>query len=237
MGSGSVRCALFLLVAAMAPHAAQATTISLVPATCPVGGERYERIQINSTSQFGIRLDLRPVGPIAYLPWDECPNGFILTRKAEDYSPDDIDKLTPLVESAQFQSLRTSDMPAMRVVAEERALGTSDAELAGYLMRAAWEAEDAQRQDLRLRYLAQATDAFAKYVAQSEKNSEPWWLAQIQRADVLRQLGRHEESLRVLGSLPTPGEDLAIFAVYASQIRAAAMAADSQPREFKPPSP
>ena len=56
---------------------AQATTLFTVERTCPIGGAKYPSVEIGSTSQFGMRLDLRPNGPAAHLPWVKCPNGFI----------------------------------------------------------------------------------------------------------------------------------------------------------------
>ena len=68
----------FALSLGLAGGAAEATTMVAVDRTCPIGGEVYESFDIASTTQMGARLDRRPMGPAATIPWVECPNGFIV---------------------------------------------------------------------------------------------------------------------------------------------------------------
>src|SRR6266480_7738470 len=101
-----------------------ATTLVNVERTCPVGGEKYQSFEIGSTSQFGVRLDLRPIGP--HVPWVECPNGLVLFKGEEKFTKDEIAKLTPVVASAEYQRMREEHSAAYRAVYLLRSLGESD---------------------------------------------------------------------------------------------------------------
>jgi hypothetical protein len=221
---------LILLSSALAAGVAEATTMSRVDRTCPIGGEVYESFQINSTTQMGARLDTRPMGPAAAIPWVECPNGFIVYKDEKEFTADEIATLTPVVASDGYQQLRREHVAAYRVVHLQRALGQSDAEIAWLLLKAAWEAEDEGKDSLRQAYLVEAEAALEARAAAGTAGSEDWWTAQIVIAEIERQRSRFPQALAALDVLPTaqlPADDIRLRVI--NQIRTHATREDAKP--------
>jgi hypothetical protein len=215
--------------------AADATTILKMERVCPVGGEKYDSFMIGSTSYFGLRLDLRRNGVGAFLPYVECPNGFIVFKDEKDFTPDEIAKLTPVVASGTYREARQSEVDAYRVVLLRRALGASDADLRHQLMQAAFEAEVHQKDALHAKYLALAAAAYTDFVkAHSEQDTE-WWVAKLRLAEIARQQGRFADAIAAIDALKGAADPKpAVFRDVAAQIRARAEAGDKVPADFKP---
>jgi hypothetical protein len=215
---------------------AQATTIFPVDRVCPVGGESYKSFEIGSTSSFGMRLDFRRIGPAGHLPIYECPNGFIPYKDEKEFTADDIAKLTPLVASAAFQDARANDMPSMRLVLEQRAVGGALDLIAYYTLKAAFEAEDAGKEDLRQKHLAEAADAYDAFIAAHPAENKLWWIAKIEQAEIARQRGRFDEAIALADALTgQPPEDMEWATALVKQIRTAAEARQAAPQPFNAP--
>lgn len=214
---------------------AGATTMFPVERTCPIGGEKYQSFEIGSTSQFGMRLDLRPNGPAAHLPWVECPNGFVAWKDEKEFTKEEIAKLTPIVAGDEYQRMRKEHVIAYRVVYLRRALGESDAALAWLILKAAWEAEDTNKGTLRQSYLAEAHAAMTARAKAAASHDEDWWSASIVAAEIERQRGRFRESIAALDALPLGDlkPDDVKRAVIA-QIKDLARRNDAKPADFKP---
>jgi hypothetical protein len=213
---------------------ADATTMFPVQRTCPVGGEKYESFEIGSTSQFGMRLDLRPRGPAAHLPWIECPNGFVVWKDEKDYTKEEVAKLTPIVASAEYQHMRKEHVTAYRVVHLRRALGESDAKLAWVILKAAWEAEDANKESLRQQYLTEAHAAMIARAKAAASHDEDWWATSIVAAEIDRQRSRFRESIAALDALPVSElkpDDVKRTVI--TQIKDRARRGDAKPADFK----
>jgi hypothetical protein len=151
-----------------------ATTLFPVERICPIGGEKYQSTEIGSTSSFGMRLDTRPIGPAAYLPWVECPNGFVVFKDEKDFSKAEIEKLTPVVASSEYQRMRKEHMIAYRAVYLRHSLGESHADLARLILQAAWQAEDENMEKLRQDYLEEAYNAFIAQAKTRKNHNEGW---------------------------------------------------------------
>jgi hypothetical protein len=216
--------------------AANATTMFPIERTCPVGGEKYQSFEIASTSQFGMRLDLRPNGPAAHLPWVECPNGFVVWKDEKEFTREEIAKLTPIVASAEYQRMRREHVVAYRVVSMRRALGESDADLAWLLLKAAWEAEDARKEELRQLYLSEAHSAFVARATAKRSHDEEWWSCSIVAAEIDRQRGRFGESIAALEALPggeLKADDPKLTVI--AQVKDLARKGDAKPADFRAP--
>jgi hypothetical protein len=213
---------------------AHATTMFPVERTCPIGGAKYQSFEIGSTSQFGMRLDLRPNGPAAHLPWIECPNGFVVWKDEKDFTKDEIAKLTPIVASQAYQRMRKEHVTAYRVVFLRRALGENDAALAWLILKAAWEAEDTDKEALRQSYLAEAHPAMLARAKAAPSHDEEWWAASIVAAEIDRQRGRFRESIAALDALPVgelKNDDVKRAVI--DQIKNLARRNDAKPADFK----
>ena len=187
-----------LLMAAQAPQpavpAADATKIKM---TCPIGGSPFDYARPAASQAIGMRPDGKPYGPGQYpaaLP--ECPdNGLILYK---DYAPAEVEKLTPLVASAEYQALRGTDTAYYRAYWLMKALGESPDKYLWVLLQASWEAES--RPALRDRYLSEFVEASAAIPARPD---DVEWIGMEGRAiNALRELGRFDEAKARLAALP-----------------------------------
>jgi hypothetical protein len=232
--------AIFISLLAVSVPAA-ATTMVPKERVCPIGGEKYKSFEIASTSYFGIRLDLQRTGVGAFLPYVECPNGFIVYKDESEFKTDEIAKLTPVVSSPEYQVARTNEMPAMRVVMLRRALGDDDATLRNWLFKAALEAEQNQQKELRLKYLAMAVNAYSDYLLGHSKHDSNWWFSAVRRADLLRQLSRFDEAIAVVKDIravnDSDDQNVPFFLKVAAQIEKQAAVQNAQPTAFEDQSP
>jgi hypothetical protein len=220
----------FAMALAVAAIPAGATTQVNVTRTCPIGGAKYESFEIMSTSQMGVRLDLRPIGPAAHLPFIECPNGFVVFKAEKDFTPEEIAKLTPVVASEEYQRMRTEHMIAYRIAHLRRALGESEKNLGWILLRAAWQAEDAGKESLRQTYLTEARRAYEAQLAANATVTDDWWTASVLLAEIARQQSRFTDAIAALDGLPLdklPADNP--IPKFVQQIRAKAKAGDAAP--------
>jgi hypothetical protein len=226
---------LVMVLAAMAfLSPARATTMFPVERTCPVGGERFQSFEIGSTSQFGMRLDFRPNGPAAHLPWVVCPNGFVVFKDESEFTKAQIAILTPLVNGVDYQRMRREHVTAYLAVHLQRALGATEVDLAWLMLKAAWEAESGQGRTMRPRYLGEAYTAMVARAKARTKHDEEWWAVSIVAAEIERQRGRHDEALVLLAALPV-GELAAadVKRALIEQIAEHARRRDASPADFK----
>jgi hypothetical protein len=216
--------------------AAQATTMFPIERTCPVGGEKYQSFDIASTSQFGMRLDFRPNGPAAHLPWVVCPNGFVVFKDEKSFTKVEIAILTPIVTGADYQRMRKEHVTAYLAVHLQRALGDSESDLAWLILKAAWESEFGHGLAMRPRYLGEAYAAMVARAKSQTKHDDEWWAVSIVAAEIERQRGRHDEALALLAALPLaelPAGDFKRALI--EQISDRARRRDAAPADFKGP--
>lgn len=228
--------ALLAAAASCVSLAVHATTVFPLERTCPIGGEKYSSVGIGSTTQLGIRLDLRPMGPAGELPSIVCPNGFVVFKEEKSFTDAEIARLTPFVASDEFQRARQEHTTAYRAVLENRALGEDDAKLAFLLLKAAWEAENPGFEKQRERYLTEAYAAFTARLQASSTHDEAWWTGMLVRAEIERQRQRFPESTALLDALPLQElapDDMKRDVI--AQIRQHAEAKDPKPAPFKRP--
>ena len=208
------------VLAAMASPAG-ATTVHRQDFTCPVGGERFEDDVIGSYTNWGSRPDGRPYGTLAWVPLPECPgNGFLLFQ--EEFTPQEIAILTPLVESAEYQAMRTVETQHYRAWWLRRALGSPEAaSLADTLLVASWQsdAEPARKARYQRAFVA-AADAV-------RLNDPAWLILTLRAANARRELGDFAGAAAVLGTAqiarstwPEGGEERNDMQAYAADLAA-----------------
>jgi hypothetical protein len=223
-----------ILVSLIAATPAAATTTFPRERVCPVGGETYQSFEIASTSYSGIRLDLQRGGVGAFLPYVECPNGFIVYKDESKFTADEIAKLTPVVSSAEYQAARKADVPAVRVIMLQRAVGKSDADLRYWFFKAALEAEQSQVEALRHRHLEEAVEAHAAYLKEHTEHDDAWWFSAVRRADLLRQLARFDDvSAAIKDIRAAHGSENQIYLKVVAQIETRAAAHDANPAFYE----
>ena len=184
-------------LAALVPSASMAQASAPVrrPMTCPIGGQQFEFVTVESIVSWGERPDGKPYGSFP-LEVPECPgNGLVLYK---DYSAEEVAKLEPLVASDAYQALRKEDVAFYRAYWLMTQMGVPSGARLIALQRATWAADG--KPELRARYLAEFAEETAKLPRKPEDVN---WVGMEGRAiNALRELGRFEEAAARLGKLP-----------------------------------
>lgn len=183
-----------LVALAAGSSPALATTSYPEDFTCPIGGERFQAEVIGSYSSWGNRPDGRPYGTLPWVPLPECPgNGFLLFQ--EEFTPQEIAILTPLVDSAEYQAMREAETQHYRAWWLQHALGSAEAApLAETLLVATWQSDDEPERKARYqRAFVAAADAV--------RLNDPAWLVLTLRAvNARRELGDFAGAAALLGT-------------------------------------
>jgi len=178
----------------LASAPAAATTVFEEDFTCPIGGEEFESYVIGSSTSWGQRPDGRSYGTLPIYPVVECPgNGFLLFE--EEFAPEEIARLEPLVASDEYQAMRTTETPHFRVAWLMEKLGRDPFGRAGALLQASWETdEDADR---KARYQT-AFVAAATGLRRGSEQADAWFWFNLRAANALRELGEFEQAKHLL---------------------------------------
>jgi len=174
-----------LFSAAIWAGPAEASTFASVTETCPVGGEKFTySAQVSSSSwgqlPDGMRLG---TGPNPYR-FAQCPtNGLVMYR---DFDQATIAKLTPLVMSAEYQSLRKTETPYYLAYWLARKLGDPDP--AWLLLAAGWEAKNIDAASARARRYAKEFVALVAGLPADDTSFTSIAL-RARAANALRELG------------------------------------------------
>lgn len=178
---------------AFAP-AARATTYAPEQFTCPVGGEKFKAMVVASNSTFGARPDGKPYSPLPVYPLVECPgNGFLLFD--EKFAPAELERLKAAVASQEFQAMRRTEAQYYRAWWLMQRAGREPFSLAGTLLQASWEVDDAPAD--KARYQALFAEAAMSLEGRAGKEEDWFWL-NLRAANALRELGRFEEARALL---------------------------------------
>jgi hypothetical protein len=130
---------LVLAAGALATISAHAMTRNVVEMTCPYDGVKFNFVaQMSGTSSDRL-LDWMPFGAIES-PWPlaSCPtNGFVFLKAK--YEDDELEKLRPLILSAEFQNIK-NETPYYRAAWIMERTGASHEDVSRFLLQATWEA-------------------------------------------------------------------------------------------------
>ena len=177
-----------------------AMTLSEVEKTCPLCGTVFKTTMAMSGTSFGMRLDLKPIGPIA-APWPVpvCPNcGFVLYESS--FYPEEKEKLQKIVQSSEYQALRTKGASPYYLYAQLiYQLQHDDLKTAQILLKASWEVEDQPAEYQR--YLSESLAHFEKYLGTNPRHEKDWVTAMVLKGEIMRQLSQFDKSLKHFSSL------------------------------------
>ena len=202
---------LAVLLAGWAAPAA-AMTFMKVEHVCPIGGERFSAQEMGSGTAFGHFLDGRLHGAIQS-PWPlvSCPgNGFVIYK--DDYSADEIKRLTAVVESDEYQRMRGTETSYWLLARLFEAVDAPLKDRAGVLQSATWQASPEQYP----RYVQAASTAVAQQCPDARAaadRDEPWLYCQMLLGEWERRLSRFDaararfERLQPLPERLVPGQD------------------------------
>ncbi|WP_296248497.1 hypothetical protein [uncultured Stenotrophomonas sp.] len=185
-----VAIGLAVLLAGWAAPAA-AMTFMQVEHVCPIGGERFSAQEMGSGTAFGHFLDGRLHGAIQS-PWPlvSCPgNGFVIYK--DDYSADEIKRLTAVVESDEYQRMRGTETSYWLLARLFEAVDAPLKDRAGVLQSATWQASPQQYP----RYVQAASAAVAQQCPDARAaadQDEPWLYCQMLLGEWERRLSRFD---------------------------------------------
>lgn len=223
------------MVAVMLMAGTQATALTIHEAdkTCPLCTTEFKARLAGSGTQFGMRLDLKPLGAIA-APWPVavCPKcHFVLL--SDDLSDSDLKMLKAFVQTKEYQAwgeTRSSHFLMAKLLA---ALGRDDATLAHVYLKASWQEEGKNEfltEDLQLSL--KHFEAFLKAGPPNDKKNpsegqeeddaaSAYQTAQLLKGELLRRLSRFDEAKAHLQSLlkQTPFQGTFLGKIVAYEMR------------------
>jgi tetratricopeptide (TPR) repeat protein len=200
-------CRSVLLVAVVLPApAALAHTEREVEKTCPLCKEKFKCVLDMSGTQFGMRLDLKPIGPIA-APWrvPVCPKCHLVIYDDDKIPDAELAKCKAIVESDEYKkhTARASYflMGLLREGLEKDSLGT-----AHVFLRASWQeegdkklhAEDLERSLMHFEAYLKKEPQPKPAAKEGEEKDNSHETAQLMKGEILRRLGRFDEATRHL---------------------------------------
>jgi len=120
---------------------AHALTYAEATITCPLDGKTFSYTAMGSGTQFGQRLDLKPIGPIdATPPLPKCPEDHFIVYE-ETLSDADLKTVKALVATPAYRAL-AKDGPTYAALARIfEAVGQPDEVIGFAWLRASWQAE------------------------------------------------------------------------------------------------
>ncbi len=128
-----------IVCAGLGASPVRAMTLHEVEMTCPYDGTKFTFQAQGSGTTFDKSLDFMAIGPIRS-PWPIaiCPtNGFVFIK--DEYSPEDLERLRPLVLSPDYQALK-GETPYYHAAWITERDGGAHRKVSIFLMQATWEA-------------------------------------------------------------------------------------------------
>jgi hypothetical protein len=184
----------------VAAEPAMATTFYPQTFTCPVGGEKFKANVVASYSTWGRAPDGRPYGTLPVHPIVECPkNGLLLVE--EKFSAEDLVILEVVVNSPEYQALRTTETPHFRAWWLLTKLQRDPYRLAWEQLQSTWETDE--NWERKVRYQA-AFIAAATSLKRDEEHAGAWLAYNLRAANALRELGHFDKALALLSRIDKP---------------------------------
>ena len=174
--------------------------------TCPIGGERFEALVTNHYSTFGARPDGKPLSYwFVPLPLPECPsNGFVVF---DDFTPEQIAALTPLVGSAEYRTMVGRDSTYYRAQWLATRIGMPEREALWMLLVATWQVKPQTAPTGQPMPSPEKAEQYQQeFVARvralpPQPEDEEYLLLYLRAANAERELGRFDSARAMLGQL------------------------------------
>jgi hypothetical protein len=194
------------LVAALAAAwsvAARAHTMGERSFKCPLDGTTFTAVVDMSGTRFGMRLDLKPIGPIA-APWriPICPKCHFVVFE-EDLPKDQIASLRAFVRSPAYATKAETETSHYLLALIETHLGRPEDEIGFRYLQASWQVEG--KPQAYREYLGQSLAHYEKYLAGGKASGEDRLTALFLSGELRRlggELDKAKEVFTRLAALP-----------------------------------
>lgn len=164
---------------------------------CPIDGKKFMALTAFSGTQFGMGLDLKPLGPTpAPWPLPKCPgNGFVLYKK--EFSTEELDRLKSYVKGGDYQSMAKIHTNYFLAAKLKAAMGEPVSSVAITLLRATWEARSLEEYQT---YASAALATYEQILSAIPQDLDEKLTATLVAGELERRLGLFEKSrTRFLG--------------------------------------
>jgi hypothetical protein len=197
-------CGLGLLVLVV-ETIASADTWVVFDCTCPLCDTKFKATLAGSATHVGQRLDLRPLGS-AISPWpipvcSKC--GFVMFKGfSEKHTAEELATLRGLVNADGYKKLPANTPSYERLAVLYEGLKRPPFAISSAYLQASWQVEDQPERNRVL--LEKSRKWIEKYLEKAPKTDEAWTKAEVLRGELLRRVGKFEESkaqLERLGKL------------------------------------
>jgi uncharacterized protein (DUF2225 family) len=181
---------LFVLVAFVQPAATH--TSAEIDVICPLCNTNFKSRADMSGTRVGMRLDLKPLGPIA-APWSvpKCPNCHFIVYNHE-ISDKDKKALLKLVNSKEYRQISADNSTYFLLAKIYETVGMSDLEIAHAYLKASWQVErDPAKYS---KYLEASHEKFAAFVSSSKDKSTQYIMSELMLGEIERRLGRFDQA-------------------------------------------
>lgn len=176
---------------------AVAHTFSQEDFVCPLCTNRFSTFMDASGTQMGMRLDFKPLGPIA-APWSVavCPRcRFVLYQGARGtYTKAEVKDLKAFVASPSYAGLPTNAPSYQRLALIREHLKQPSADIGWAWLQASWQVESGQNSGLCHQCLTNSARAFDAALAVAKAGDKAYITAALLRGELHRRLGEMKQA-------------------------------------------
>lgn len=172
---------------------------------CPVGGKTFRYLSTASYSTWGYRLDGKPYGSWEFPnPLPVCPgNGLVIF---DEFTQEQVAVLKDAIADPEYRAMADRETTYYQAHWLARKLGRDPFDTAWLLVQASWQADHDPA--LKARYQREYVEEIRAIPRPAD--TEVWTIMQLRAVNGLRELGRFDEALTHLQSLPLQQFDVPV---------------------------
>jgi uncharacterized protein (DUF2225 family) len=158
--------------------------------TCPLCHTSFKAIIEYSSSRHGMRLDLKPIGPIP-APWaiPKCPKcGFIVYK--QEWEEGEQLKVKQFVDSQEYKQLLADNSTYFILAKIYENVGMDTLEIAHTYLKASWQVEHDMVKCAK--YLEESLKKFEAFLAANKGKNNEWIKSELVAGEIERRLGKFD---------------------------------------------
>jgi hypothetical protein len=191
-------CAICLGIIQTEVHAHTFGTVEVI---CPLDGTKFKTVVDFSGTSFGMRLDLKPIGPIAApgrIP--VCPTDhFVVYKDANEFTEAEKQHLIKYVNSKEYQELAVDNSTHFLLGKIFEYLEEEVLNIAHVYLKASWQVESTPEKYQK--YANESLKKFKLFLSNSDKKDDTWQTSQLVAGELERRLKRFDDAKKRFSSL------------------------------------